>query len=134
MIQQRTKSVISMVLSLTLIAASLFSINAQAAVISTESAINQNTHTAAYDREKLLQALDQEGVRDQLLALGVAPDIVEKRIQSMTSAELAQLNAELDQLPAGEGVVGLVVLIFIVFVITDALCATDIFPFVNCVN
>jgi hypothetical protein len=49
----------------------------------------------------------------------------------MTQAEVAQLNQQIDQLPAGSGVLGIVVLIFIVFVITDVIGATDIFPFIH---
>ena len=54
-----------------------------------------------------------------------------ERIAQMTDQEIAHLNQQLAELPAGGDVLGLVVLIFIVFIITDAIGATDIFPFVH---
>lgn len=126
------KSIIAIVLSLTTSLAGLISVSAQAGVVSTEAAIAEQR--ISYDRAQLLDLLNQEGVRQQLTDMGVEPTQVESRIASLTSEELAQLNAQLQDLPAGEGVLGLVVLIFIVFIVTDMLCATDIFPFVNCIN
>ena len=49
----------------------------------------------------------------------------------MTHQEIAQLNRQLADLPAGGDVLGIIVLIFIVFIITDVIGATDIFPFVH---
>ena len=50
----------------------------------------------------------------------------------MTDAEIAQINQRLSSLPAGSSsVVGAILIVFIVFVITDVLGATDIFPFIR---
>ncbi|MGS7337782.1 PA2779 family protein, partial [Enterobacter kobei] len=46
----------------------------------------------------------------------------------------AQFNQQLDQAPAGAGVVGIIVLFLVIFIITDMLCATNIFNFVKCIN
>lgn len=126
------KSIIAVMLSLTTSLAGLISVSAQAGVVSTEAAITEQRVT--YDRGQLLELLNREGVRQQLTDLGVEPVQVEERIASLTPEELAQLNTQLQDLPAGEGALGLVVLIFVVFIVTDMLCATDIFPFVNCIN
>lgn len=88
----------------------------------------------AYDREALKAMLDKEEVRETLQGMGVSPDKVEQRINSLTPQELADINEQLAEAPAGEGVLGVIVLLFIVFIVTDALCATDIFPFVRCIN
>jgi len=64
----------------------------------------------------------------------VERDQVENRINNLTSAELAQFNQQLSEAPAGAGVVGIIVLFLVIFIITDMLCATDIFSFVKCVN
>jgi hypothetical protein len=69
-----------------------------------------------------------------MLDLGVSPQDVDLRINSMTTLELAQLNASLQDAPAGAGVLGVVLTVFIVFVITDVIGATDIFPFIRPVN
>jgi Family of unknown function (DUF6627) len=63
--------------------------------------------------------------------MDVNPADIESRIDQMTQQEIAQLNQQFDQLPAGGGAVGLIVLIFLVFVITDVIGATDIFPFIH---
>ncbi|MAF88358.1 MAG: hypothetical protein CMK91_11390, partial [Pseudomonas sp.] len=73
-------------------------------------------------------------VQKKLEAMGVERDQVEKRINGLTAAELAQFNQQLDQAPAGAGVVGVIVLFLVIFIITDMLCATNIFNFVNCIN
>lgn len=102
---------------------------AQAAMISTPEVIQ--LQQSAYDREQLASLVDREEIQEKLLAMGVAPDSVQERISSMTDVEVAQLNQQINDLPAGSGVLGAVVLIFVVFVITDAIGATDIFPFVH---
>ncbi|TPW09573.1 MAG: hypothetical protein FD130_2475, partial [Halothiobacillaceae bacterium] len=49
----------------------------------------------------------------------------------MTDSEVAQLNSRIAELPAGGDVLGLVVFLFVFFVITDAIGITDIFTFVR---
>ena len=86
------------------------------------------------DRQQLLTMLDDQGVKEKLAALGVAPDQVEQRINSLTAAELAQFNQQLEQAPAGGSVVGVIVLFLVIFIITYMLCATDIYSFIRCVR
>ena len=86
------------------------------------------------DRQQLLSMLDDQQVKDKLLAMGVERDQVENRINNLTSAELAQFNQQLSEAPAGAGIVGIIVLFLVIFIITDMLCATDIFSFVKCIN
>ena len=63
--------------------------------------------------------------------MGVDADQVKQRVAQMTDQEVATLNQRVGDLPAGGDVLGVVLLVFIVFVITDAIGATDIFPFVH---
>ena len=86
------------------------------------------------DRPQLLEMLEDQGVKEKLATLGVAPDQVEQRINSLTAAELAQFNQQLEQAPAGGSVVGIIVLFLVIFIITDMLCATDIFSFIRCIR
>ena len=86
------------------------------------------------DRQQLLEMLEDQGVKEKLATLDVAPDQVEQRINSLTAAELAQFNQQLEQAPAGGSVVGIIVLFLVIFIITDMLCATDIFSFIRCVR
>lgn len=86
------------------------------------------------DREQLLATLSRADVKQQLSDLGVDPQQAAERVARMTDAEIAALSEGLGDLPAGSGVLGAVLLIFIVFVITDVIGATDIFPFIRPVN
>lgn len=85
------------------------------------------------DREQLRAMLDDQGVQKQLTALGVEPAQVAERINSLTPTELAQFNQQLNEAPAG-GFIGIIVLFLVIFIITDLLCATDLFTFVKCIN
>ncbi|ARU88932.1 PA2779 family protein [Pseudomonas sp. M30-35] len=105
---------------------------ANASMIGTSEVLAE--HQQQVDRQQLLGMLDEQGVQEKLHNLGVDRDTVEKRINSLTNAELAQFNQQLDQAPAGSGVIGIIVLFFVIFIVTDMLCATDIFSFVKCIN
>lgn len=105
---------------------------AQAAMIGTPEIISE--HQQQVDRQQLLKMLDNRDVQEKLISMGVERDQVESRINSLTPAELAQFNQQLDQAPAGAGVVGIIVLFLVIFIVTDLLCATNIFNFVNCIN
>lgn len=87
-----------------------------------------------YDREKIIDLLSQVEVQDQLIELGVDIDDAKSRVNELTSEELAMINDKINDLPAGSGAVGLLVLVFVVFIITDVIGATDIFPFIKPVN
>ncbi|EHQ51443.1 MULTISPECIES: DUF6627 family protein [Ectothiorhodospira] len=93
------------------------------------------TEQGLVDRAQLLSSLERADVQQQLARLGVSNEEAAERIARMTDEEVRQLNERLEELPAGAAsVLGVVVLIFIVFIITDAIGATDVFPFVRPVN
>ena len=104
----------------------------QAAMTATHEVIAQEQ--LGVDRDQLKAMLDDDAVQDKLAIMGVSPEQVEQRINSLTGEELAHFNAQLDEAPAGAGVVGVIVLFLVIFIITDMLCATNIFRFVNCIN
>ena len=89
---------------------------------------------AELNRSDVLQILERAEAQQQLMSLGVSPDRVKERVSHMTDQEVAQLNQHLADLPAGGDVVGVILVLFIVFIITDMLGATNIFPFVKPVN
>lgn len=104
---------------------------AQAALVSTYNMIN--TGEQQYTQEQLQTALASQELKRQLEVLGVDTAQLNDRIASLTPGEIQQLNAELEQQAAG-GILGVLLTVFIVFVITDMLCATDLFTFVKCIN
>ena len=101
----------------------------QAAMIGTDTLLQQEQ--SAFDREQLVQMLDRGDVQQQMVALGVDVDDAKMRVAQMTDSEVQQLNARLGELPAGGDALGVVVLVFLIFVITDVIGATDIFPFIH---
>jgi hypothetical protein len=83
------------------------------------------------DRSRLVSFLEREDLQRQLAAMGVDVQNAKERVAGLTDAEVAQINQRLDELPAGGDILGVILAIFIIFIITDALGVTDIFPFVH---
>ena len=123
---------ISLVMVAVLTLATTFSTVAHAGMVGTGDMIQQEQ--TQLDRQQLLSLLEKQEVQDKLAELGVSKDQVADRINNLTPAELAEFEQQLAKAPAGEGVVGVVVLLFVLFVVTDLLCATDLFPFVRCIR
>jgi regulatory protein YycI of two-component signal transduction system YycFG len=122
---------LSLFLSLLMLLASFSQV--QAAIISNNQVIDNIEQTN--NKEALLQTIHRIDVQEQLLSMGVNTADIENRINNMTQEEIAQLNQQFDELPAGgSSVLGVLLLIFIIFVITDVIGATDIFPFIHPVN
>lgn len=105
---------------------------AQAAMIGTPEVLAEQQ--GQVDRQQLLIMLDEDAVREKLVSLGVERAQVEQRINSLTPSELAHFNQQLSEAPAGGNAVGIIVLFLVIFIITDMLCATNLFNFVNCIN
>ncbi len=70
-------------------------------------------------------------VQHELIELGVDSLQAEKRASSLTDRQLSELSEKLGELPAGADLGGTLFTVFILFVITDIIGATDIFPFIN---
>jgi hypothetical protein len=102
--------------------------SAQSAMIGNSQLLDGSGNT---DRNTLLQTLDRDEIRARLTQLGVDPEAVKVRVSQMTPQEVATLNQRIADLPAGGDALGVILVIFVVFIITDALGATDIFPFVH---
>jgi hypothetical protein len=133
---------IALIMALVLLISSLPQGVAQAALISTHQLMgNQDTGDqmpgdgAQDERRKVDVFLQRHDVRDQMVAFGVDPAEAAARVASLSDREIRQIAGQIDQLPAGQGVlvalVGAAVLIFLVLLITDLLGLTHIFPFVN---
>lgn len=123
---------VSMVMAVMLAFATTFSTSAQARMVGTAEIIQQQQ--ANVDRQQLMSMLDKQEVQDKLTQMGVSKERVAERIQNLTPSELADFNQQLSEAPAGEGVVGIIVLFLLVFIITDMLCATNVYSFVHCVR
>ena len=106
---------------------------AQAKMVPTDQVIEQST--SSDDRTQVRDFLAREDVQRQLTLLGVDPEEAASRVAGLSDAEIQQIAGQLDELPAGEGgvgvVVGAILIIFLVLLVTDLLGLTDVYPFVN---
>lgn len=112
---------------------------AEAGMVSTQTLIEQQDAGATASaqpetsRERIRDLLARDDVRAEMVALGITSDEAEARIASLTDQEVADIAGRLDQLPAGEGVGSILIIVFVVFgvaVLMDALGLLNIFPFV----
>ncbi|MBY6034403.1 PA2779 family protein [Marinobacter daepoensis] len=122
----------SLAMALLLAFTTTFSVSANAGMVSTGELIQQQQ--VELDRQQLLDMLENQDVKKKLQELGVSEAQVTERIHNLTPTELAEFEQQLAEAPAGEGVVGVIVLFLLVFIITDMLCATDLFSFVKCIR
>ena len=126
------RKTLSVLLSITLI--SMTFSGPQAAMIPNEVVVAHVDAPQQSAKAALLGALQRSDLKQQLADMGVDTAVLESRINMMTDDEVARLNQQIDELPAGGDVLGVILVIFIVFVITDVIGATDIFPFIKPVN
>jgi len=106
---------------------------AQAALVGTDQVIDKSEIAA--DRARVAGFLAREDVRHELQSLGVNPDEATARVAGLTDAEVRQMAARIDELPAGQDVatalISAVLIIFLVLLVTDLMGVTDVFPFVK---
>lgn len=95
-------------------------------LVSTQSVLAGDR--AGADRERINEILAR-AVQDQLLKQGVNPADVEARVAALSDAEAQQMAQQLEQLPAGAGVIGVLFAVFVILLVTDILGLTDVYPF-----
>lgn len=76
---------------------------------------------------RIEQVLARQDVAAQLVQLGVAPERVMERVQFLTDAQVAELAGELDRQAAGQGLLEVVGVVFIVLLILELVGVIDIF-------
>jgi len=82
------------------------------------------------ERERVVTLLERADVRAQLEAFGVSAADVKGRVAALTDAEVAELAARIDELPAGGvSILGVILIVFLVLLVTDILGYTKVFPF-----
>ena len=102
-----------------------FSQAASAGIVTTQRYIELQSPPSSGDR--LNDWLASADVQDQLVAMGVSPAAVEARLAAMTPEERAQLNARIDEMPAGGDVLVLIGAVFLVLLILELVGVIDIF-------
>ena len=100
----------------------------QASAISSDTVMQ--TQAAQYNKLQLIEMVNRADVQDKLVSLGVDSSDAIARINGMTDAEIAQLNTEINEAPAG-GIVGAVLTVLAVIAILDLAGVTDVYPFIR---
>jgi hypothetical protein len=85
------------------------------------------------DRTLIVAALSREDVQAALVARGIDPAQAQDRVAALTDEEASVVASQLDTAPAG-GIIGAIVLIFLVLLLTDILGFTKVFPFTRSVR
>jgi hypothetical protein len=120
------KRVMAILVSVSLV--SSYTAQTWAGVVSTEQVLRQE---AAIDTASLVSALDREDVREQLVDMGVDPEQAKLRIAALDDEQIGAIQANMDALPTGGGVLEVVLAVLVVLVILDLVGVTNIFPFIH---
>ena len=104
-----------------------------AAMVPTETIINSNNAEEA--RNYLKNLIFRDEIRKSLISHGIDPNEAKSRVDSLSDSEAIAVADRIENLPAGEGAIGVIVgaalIVFLVLLITDILGYTDVFPFVK---
>jgi|KBSSwiStaDraftv2_1062776.scaffolds.fasta_scaffold43618_5 hypothetical protein len=98
-----------------------------AAMIGSEQIIS--SAQSAQNRDRIRGFLQREDVRGMLQKQGVDANVALTRVDAMTDNEVQTVADQLDKLPAGGDILGILFTVFIILLITDILGLTKVFPF-----
>ncbi|EKF75586.1 hypothetical protein A11A3_01907 [Alcanivorax hongdengensis A-11-3] len=102
---------------------------AQAAMIQNDTVLAQQQRA---DMEaRVMRLMDQKAAASVLSDYGVSKDQVQSRLSHLSDQELQQLADKADDLPAGQGVVGVILAVILILVLLDLLGATNVFPAIH---
>lgn len=92
--------------------------SALAALIPTDAANDSVKGPEA--RERMLRFMAREDVRSALVAQGIDPNEADARVATLTDSEIAQIDGQIEKLPAGgflELVIAVLIIVLLVIVI-----------------
>ncbi|MDP5086623.1 MAG: PA2779 family protein [Yoonia sp.] len=127
-----SKKGVAVVLSAQLLFATQAVTMAQAEMLGTEAAIGK--YTALANRDALLDEMQREDIRAEIVALGVDPLEAEARLAALSDAEIGTILTQMERDNAGADVIGTLFTIFVILLVTDLLCFTRFFNFTRCVR
>ena len=118
---------VALVAATAILSISLYTPAVQASMVTTDQVMGVAETTAA--RTLLETTIMRVDVQQALLAQGVNPQDIQARVAALSDSEAAQMASQLDELPAGGDGLGLIVMVFLILVVMDIICLTNIFPF-----
>lgn len=104
------------------------SVSAHAGVYSSDQVIQSEQFN--FDKQQVINMIDEASVQEQLIALGVNKEDALVRLNAMTPHEINALNQQLNDAPAG-GIIGTVVTVLVVVAVLDLMGITDVYPFIR---
>lgn len=106
----------------------------QAAMISAGQ-VAASTSDSEKDRTKITSVLSRADVQQALIDRGIDPAQAQGRVAALTDEEASYMASHIDSATAGgDGIIGAIVLVFLVLLLTDILGFTKIFPFTRSVR
>ena len=105
-----------------------FSIPAQAAMVGTAQIVGV-AGGQVLDQKVIQQKRDW--IQAELVKGGISSADSVLRVSSMSDSQVIQTHRRMDEMPAGAGAAGTILLIFAVLAVTDLMGVTDIFPFIR---
>lgn len=125
------KTIRSFALFLIVVFAPISSI--QAAMIGTDAVLQSQQNQI--ERTDIIERLQAEDAQRLLATMGVDASEIKDRVSNMTTDELAQFNAQIDELPAGGiGIFGAVIFVLLLMIVLDLLGAVDFFPAIKTIH
>jgi len=112
---RRHAQIIGIFMAVTMLLISTPYQSALAALIDTETVLDEKQSQEA--RDYIKQILAREDVRSALIAQGIDPLEAEARIASLSDTEIIELADQLENLPAGGDGLGLVIAVLVIIVL-----------------
>ncbi|MES9818300.1 MAG: PA2779 family protein [Candidatus Thiodiazotropha sp.] len=81
----------------------------------------------AMHADRIRSAITRDDVRSTLVGMGVNPAEAELRLDALTDAELVMLSQQMDELPAGGSILGVLGAVLIVLIVLELLGVTNVF-------
>ncbi|ACT48527.1 PA2779 family protein [Methylotenera mobilis] len=107
----------------------------QAAMISSAQVAESAFSTAGdQDRARIVTALSRQDVQAALIEKGIDPAQARSRVASLTDEEASAMATQIENAPAGSGIIGAIVLVFLVLLLTDILGFTKVYPFTRSIR
>ena len=126
---KHSKSLMASILSMVILVSSVLSVSVHADYIDNPELFT--SEQSQLDKAQLKDFFSTAEAQEKLIEMGVPPELAMERIDQLTPQEVAQFNQDVENMPAGSGVLGIIVLFAVIFIITDVIGATDIFPFIK---
>jgi len=124
MIVNRTRGLLVRVISVSLVCMGFAQV-APAGMIGTGYLVDAAAREASISRMEVLLA--REDVARQLETLGVDHDLVVERLNGLSTAELLELEGQIDNQVAGGDALAVIGVVFLVLLILELVGVTDIF-------